>query len=173
MSRKTTTVTIAMDQESNRDRGKTYLLTEMSATDAERWAARALLGMGRTGLEVPPEFMDAGMAGLAAVGIRALGTMAFHDAEPLMAEMMACVQFVPDSSRPDVVRSLVETDTEEVATRLRLRSEVIELHLGFSIADALRKLGASAKRAAIDHGSNMSMSAEPSGLSSAPASPVS
>ena len=51
--------------------------------------------------------------------------------------MMTCVAFLPDPARPQVIRQLVETDIEEIATRLRLRDEVIALHVGFSIRERL------------------------------------
>ena len=66
-------------------------------------------------------------------------------AEPLMDEMFRCIQIQPDPRKPEVVRPLIDNgtegdDIEEVATRLRLRSEVINLHTGFSMSDALSKL---------------------------------
>ena len=58
----------------------------------------------------------------------------FAQAEELLGVMWACVQIIPDPGNPSVIRSLVEDDIEEVATRLRLRSEIIKMHLGFSQA---------------------------------------
>lgn len=145
--RKTNTVTIPSPEKgkTNRDAGKVFLLTEMPATQGEIWATRALGAMARSGVEMPSDMENTGMAGIASVGIRALLTMDFLDAQPLLEEMMGCVQLVPDPKQPSVARALVESDIEEVTTRLYLRSEVIALHLGFSIADALSKLGALAK----------------------------
>jgi hypothetical protein len=130
MARRTATVTIDAE---GRDKGKAFLLTEMSASQAERWAARAMLALARNGVEIPEGIASAGLAGVAAIGIRALGGMAFDDAEPLLADMMACVQAIPDPARPNVSRYLIEDDIEEVATRLRLRMEVFTLHTGFSL----------------------------------------
>ena len=48
---------------------------------------------------------------------------------------MSCVTVIPDPTRPQVFRQLVETDIEEIATRLRLRDEVIALHTNFSIRE--------------------------------------
>lgn len=168
MARKTQSITIERE---GRDNGKAFLLTEMSASDAERWATRAILSLGRSGVEIPEDLENSGMAGIAIVGIRAIGTMAFEDAEPLLAEMMECIQRIPDAAQSSVIRPLVEDDIEEVSTRLHLRSEVIALHLGFSIADVLSKLGALAKQRA-----NLSSITEtppgPSAPSSLPESPV-
>lgn len=134
--RKTTTVTIT---EEGRDRGKSFLLTEMPASRAEKWALRALLLAAQSGADVPEAVRGAGMAGLAVLGIQSvIGGVRFADAEPLLDEMMGCVQSVPDARRPDVVRVLIEDDIEEVATRVRLRAEVFALHVNFSIGELLQ-----------------------------------
>lgn len=131
--RKTLTVTITAE---GRDKGKQYLLTEMSATAAERWAAKAFLGLARSGLEVPEDLASLGLAGIAMIGFRAIGGMQFAEAQALLDEMFGCVQMIPDPSRPEVTRKLVEDDIEEVATRLRLRKEIFGLHVDFSSAGA-------------------------------------
>ena len=128
--RKTATVTV----DHGRDQGKQYLLTEMPASRAEKWAARVFLGLARSGIEVPENIGSAGLAGIAAMGLRALGGLSFEVAEPLLDEMFGCVQRVTASG---VARPLVEDDIEEVSTRLRLRREVFALHVDFSQAGAL------------------------------------
>lgn len=148
MARKTLTVTIPPAEEGseNRDAGKVFLLTEMPASEGERWGIRALLALGRAGIEIPDGLANAGMAGVHEMGgLRLGGALHAEDVEPLMDDMMACIQRVPDPAKPDIVRALVESDIEEVGTRLRLRGEVMNLHLGFSIAGVLSTLGASVK----------------------------
>jgi hypothetical protein len=58
--------------------------------------------------------------------------MDYEDARPLMEELMACVQIVPDPSRPDVMRSDIVHDVEEVATLMKLKLETYKLHTSFS-----------------------------------------
>lgn len=128
MARKTATVLI---EDAGRDQGKTFLIREMSAHRAERWATRALMALAKAGVQVPDDLAGAGLAGIAAIGMQALGSLSFADAEPLLDEMMACVSVVPS---PNVVRPLIEDDIEEVLTRLKLRVEVFNLHTGFSLA---------------------------------------
>ena len=131
MSRKTTRITIDQD---NRDKGKSFVITEMPADRAERWALRALLAMTSAGVDVPEQATTAGMAGIASVGIGMLSRLDFEVAAPLLAEMMSCVRIDMGNG---VVRDLLEGDggdIEEVVTRLLLRKAVLELHLGFSIA---------------------------------------
>ena len=134
-------LTITIDTP-GRDVNKTFYIKEMSALKAERWATRALLALLKSNVDIPEDIAQAGMAGVAAVGLRAFGGINFTDAEPLLAEMLACVQIIPDPSRPMVKRALVEDDIEEVTTLLRLREEVLSLHTGFSLRDYRLKLTA-------------------------------
>ena len=119
MPRKTATFT-ATD---GRDAGKRFLITEMSAARSEEWAARALFA------EVPEEVLGAGLAGVAALGIQSLGRVPFEIAKPLFDEMMTCVQYAFGEGTAAGVRALIDDDTEEVSTRLRLRKVVLDLHL--------------------------------------------
>ena len=136
MARKVETVVIT---DENRDINKVFVITEMPASRAERWAMRALFLAARSGIDIGDVGeTGAGMAGIAALGIQALlGGINFAEAEPLFDEMFSCIQIKPDPrNRPDVVRDLIEDDIEEIATRLKLRVEVVRLHLGFFAAGA-------------------------------------
>jgi hypothetical protein len=130
MARKTKVVVITGDED-NRDLHKRFLLTEMPASQAEKWAMRAFLALTRSGLEIPANIKEAGFAGLAIMGLQALSQISFQEAEPLMDEMFSCVQVMPDARNPQVVRPLLESDIEEVTTRIHLRQEVLQLHVSF------------------------------------------
>lgn len=120
--------------EEGRDKDKVFVLTEMAASQAEKWAARAVLALLKSGADLPE---TSGMAELAVAGLKALGQMPWELAEPLMDEMFACVKIWSDPSRTDVLpRPLVENDIEEIATRIHLRAEVFSLHTGFSFGAA-------------------------------------
>lgn len=136
MSRKTKTYVA----DNGRDKGKHFLITEMDAFDGERWATRVLMGLARSGVPVPEDVMYQGMAGLAYFSVRSFLAMEFATAEPLLEEMMACVQFIPDPKHPNVTRPVDKEDIEEVLTVTRLRSEVFEVHTGFSLAGWVLKL---------------------------------
>ena len=123
MARKEVTFTA----EDGRDQGKKYLVKEMPASQAERWAIRVILAMGKAGIEIPESIAAQGMAGLAAGGRINLPRIPFEDAEPLLEEMMGCVQRIETA----VTRALVEDDIEEVSTRFKLRKVTFELHTGF------------------------------------------
>lgn len=128
----------------SRDKGKTFVLTEMPASRAEAWAMRALLALMNSNAPLPEGFERAGMAGVAELGLKALSGLSWELLEPLMSEMMSCVQIMPDPSKPHVVRPLIEEDIEEISTRLQLRIAVWKLHVAFfknaapSLFDALR-----------------------------------
>jgi flagellar motor component MotA len=128
MARKTANVTI--DQE-GRDRGKVFVLTELPASKAEAWAYRALLALIAGGVEMPEGFERMGMAGMAEMGIRALSGLKWEVADPLLAEMWECVRIMPDPTKPQIIRALIEEDVEEITTRIKLRAEVWSLHSDF------------------------------------------
>ncbi len=145
MARRTKLVTISDVDDDNRDKGKTFLLTELSAEAAEDWGLRALLALSGAGAEVPDDFEDAGMAGLAAMGVDALRGLKYEVVQPLWRQMFECVQIVPDPSRSAFARPLTADDIEEFPTRLWLRK--VELHINFSRLASLSKSALQSKPA--------------------------
>lgn len=148
MARKTKDIRIPAtsgpDSPPSRDAGKTFRITEMPAAQAEKWAIRALMAVSSSGLDIPPDVIRLGMGALVAVGFKGLLTMRFEEAEPLLDEMLDCVEIVPDAKNPLLTRPVDDEDIEDVRTRLLLRSEVWELHTGFSPAAFLSRLGKAA-----------------------------
>lgn len=158
MARKEQTVVIDAE---GRDKNKVFHIREMSASAAEDWAMRALLALGRSGADIPADVEHTGMAGVAALGLRALAGVKTDDARQLAADLMACISIIPDPQRPNVQRPLLEDDIEEVKTRVTLKDSVFELHTGFSVAAAISK---SRKASAQESSSsNTSTSLESSG----------
>lgn len=133
MARKTEMYNVT---DEGRDYGKRFLITEFSAAQAESWAMRALLALIGANASIPEGFEELGMAGLAELGIKALSGLGWEVAEPLLAEMFTCVQIIPDPSKTHVVRPLIDSDIEEVVTRLKLRAAVFSLHTDFLAAAA-------------------------------------
>jgi len=128
MARKTINYTV---ETIGRDCGKLFVITEMSALQASKWACKVFLALASSGVNLPDGFADAGMAGLAVLGIKCLNGIKWEVAEPLFDEIMGCVKIIPDSSRPHVVRNIIDEDIEEVVTHFALRAEVVRLHVDF------------------------------------------
>lgn len=125
------------EEPGQRDNGKRFRLTEMAAKPAEKWANKVFLAIARSGLDIPDNLgiSGAGMAGIYQLA-QLVGHLRFPELEPLMDELMGCIQFVGDANFP---RALIDDggvndDIEEVATRHFLRKEVIDLHVNFSMA---------------------------------------
>lgn len=142
MARKFKTITITTE---GRDIGKTYLLTEMSAAAAERWADRAFLCLAHSSVDLPAGVERAGMAGIVGIA-RLLGHIKFPELLPLMDELLGCVQRVPNPREPNYIRALDDNaeDIADVATRQQLRAEVMDLHTNFSLAAVVLNLLAAA-----------------------------
>lgn len=121
---------VTIDAE-GRDHGKVFQIEEMPALQAEAWAYRALLALTSNNVDVPDDLLGGGMAAVAAFGVKALTRLQYHDAKPLLAEMLECIQICPEPRNPQVIRPLVPTDIEEVATLIRLRMETFNLHVNF------------------------------------------
>ena len=119
--------------EAGRDKGKTFVLTEMPASKAEKWAMRAFLAISKSGVEVPDGLENTGFSGIAKLGLTFISKLPYEVAEPLMDEMMECVTIEPSAG---ITRELIEDDIEEVATRIKIRMEVFKLHAGFLSADS-------------------------------------
>lgn len=131
MPRKTQRVTITQE---GRDKGKTFVITELPAEQAERWFLRALFALMQSRADISEETLHAGAAGIARIGLAALAGIPWETAAPLLEEMMACVQFQPPNSKV-LPLPLLGDHIEEAATRLALRMAVLELHVGFSVAE--------------------------------------
>jgi hypothetical protein len=134
MPRKTTRLTVS---EEGRDKGKTFVLNELPADQAERWFIRALFAISKSDADVKPEMIAGGAATFAAWGIPALLQADYTDVEPLLDEMWQCIKYQHSPKVP--LQNIADGENspiEEVATRFALRVAVLQLHLGFFIAEA-------------------------------------
>jgi len=119
-----------------RDAGKVFYIREMSAAQAEWWAIRAGMAMARSGVDLPDNFADMGIAAMAGTGLKMVSQIPPAEAKPLLDELMECVQCVPDAANQNIKRRLIDDDIEDIATRLKLRAEVFKLHVDFFQAAA-------------------------------------
>ncbi len=147
MARRTKFVTIEGDPEKNRDAGKTYVITEVSAVQAEEWAVRAVMALGASAIRIHDALRNAGVGGVALVGYQVFMGAAPEAVLPLWREMLpACVQLRGVDSAQGAMVTLPWSPTivEEVSTLMALRQAVLELHTGFTLAEAALRLKAAA-----------------------------
>ena len=124
-----------------RDAGKVFLITEWAAERAEEWAFRALIAYNRGGGQVPVEAISGGMEAVFWLGVNTFlrGQMQAAEVIPILNELMECIKIIrdPNTRGPDgpVAHDVLPSDIEEIKTRLWLRSEVLRIHSGFSLAE--------------------------------------
>ena len=126
MALKTKQITI----EHGRDKGRVFLITEMSAAHADNWAMRALIALANGGVDLGGLSPQQGMMGMAGVALDALGRLKADDAIPLLNELLDCVQIIPEGGRPRPL-NMDFNDVEDFTTLWRLRKEVFALHTDF------------------------------------------
>lgn len=126
MALKTRQITI----ENGRDKGRVFLITEMSAAHADNWAMRALIALANGGVDLGGLSPQQGMMGMAGVALDALGRLKADDAIPLLNELLDCVQIIPEGGQPRPL-NMDFNDVEDFTTLWRLRKEVFALHTDF------------------------------------------
>ncbi len=124
----------------NRDQGKRFRITEISACAQERWATRVVMALLNSGLELPKGISaedlqgSSGLAKILGMGVKALSNVKYEYAEPLYAELLKCVEYLgiqgDTVSRP-LTEETADEVIEEVTTLLLLRKEVLKLHFDF------------------------------------------
>ena len=121
-------VTVPME---GADKGKTFVITRMSAMEADQWGRHCLQAAIASGADIPGLEEDAGLAGLAAVGIGIFGAMDPARMDGLLARLMQCVTVQPDPRNAAVRRPLDERELEEIPTVGWLQKEAFALHVDF------------------------------------------
>jgi hypothetical protein len=125
-------------QEEGRDQGKTFVITEMPARKAARWATKVLTALINSGMSISPEMASTGVAGLAALGLgfSTISRLRYEDAQALQDELLACVMWRSDPTHPNVLRPLGDDALEEMTTVFLLVKEAFNLHTSFLRAAA-------------------------------------
>lgn len=126
-----------------RDNGGVFAIEEMPAWQAMDWFMRAMQFLVRSGADVPPNILNAGPEGFAAMGIgtvlSGISKAPWFEVKPLLEELLTCVRsYTPPNvtvaqTRWDIIRGQIE----EPSTYLQLYEEVVSLSLGFSLRDRL------------------------------------
>ena len=125
MARKSIDFTIEKD---NRDKGKQFRITEMSAFAAENWAMRAISGMAMAGVDLPAEIANSpSVEALASIGISSFLKIERSEQDALSKDLLDCVKLVYDGKGN--TRDILPSDIEEPSTLFALRLKTLELHL--------------------------------------------
>jgi hypothetical protein len=146
--RNTKTIIIERD---GRDKGKMFMLTEMSAWNTNRWGLNCAKQLAKSGVELPQELVDMGIGGIIN-GIRNavanpteegdfyttsllkafLYLMANVDEDQLfklLSDLIECVQL--QTTDGAIIQLLPEHHIEESSTFNTLYKEVFQLHSFF------------------------------------------
>lgn len=115
-----------------RDNGKIFIITEAPVAKQEDFALRVFFAALNAGAEIPEGVAGMGIPGLIEMGYKGLSLIPYEKMKPLLDEMMVCVTYQPDPTKPEMVRGLgYDGDIEEISTMLFLRKEIFNLHTGF------------------------------------------
>jgi hypothetical protein len=139
--RKTERITITSE---GRDKGKTFILTEMPTDQGERLANRIIFALTNTGAAIPEEALGAGWAALAAVGVQAVGLLKSETVQPILDEAFSfCVRIIPPNPTlmPQEIFPGINSQIEEIGTRYTLHFAIWKMHTGFSMPVALPTSG--------------------------------
>ena len=134
MSRKTVTITI---EEKNRDHGKKFKITEMSAVALDKWASKALLALANSSADLPLD--DAiGIQGWAKLVdksflFKIFSQLKYELARPLYDELLSCCAYIDGVTATGRELSISNADEiiEELSTLFKLRWEVLKLSFDF------------------------------------------
>jgi hypothetical protein len=132
------------DEPGQRDNGKTFLVTEMPAMQAEEWANRATLALiPRLTRELDPAIAEQikaapSMTAIEHIGLL-LGSIQFPEMRDLMRELLDnCIKIVVNPAMGEMGAQPLnfggQESIEEVETIRRLRREALNLHTGFTLA---------------------------------------
>lgn len=113
--------------EEGRDAGKVFKITEMPAFQADRWATRALLQIGKS---QKGGIMALGSMEMSEI-INSFSELDYDKAEPLLQELLECCAFVKDGTSITLTKDMVDSIVEDWTTLFKLRMEALQLNVGF------------------------------------------
>ena len=125
------------------ERSLNFKVKQMSATQLESWIIRAILALGKGGVDVP-QGADIRAAGeyLSRHGLAALGRLDYEQVKPLLDELLTCCWHVTgQNSMTQLIPEVVDGILEDVCTLFKLRLEAIKLNLGFLGPEAAKHSG--------------------------------
>lgn len=119
-------------QDECRDKGKEFVITEMSAWNADEMAQDIFRAMGDADFSsIPADVISMGCAGLATVGLSVLSSSSQEVSRKLRDRLMETVQIVITHEGNRQVRNAKPIDFEEVSTIRILLDQVFKLNFDF------------------------------------------
>lgn len=136
MARRFTTYTVT--EKKSRDFGKTFVLNEMPSDLGEVWALQAtVLIWEARGQPIPDDIAGTGMAGLAISGVQLTDVREARALQhPSLAAMWNYIEYHhgPSNQKQPIIDG-INSQIEEVATRIALRFQFLKLHTDFFSAE--------------------------------------
>ena len=120
-------------EEEGRDKGKEFLITEMSAWDADSLAQDIFRAMGDSNYSgIPPDVIAMGCAGLATVGLSVISASSPEVARQLRDRLVSTVDIVITNDGKRQQRKVNGAlDFEEVSTIRSLLDKVFQVNFDF------------------------------------------
>ncbi|EFB9235703.1 hypothetical protein INE26_004784 [Escherichia coli] len=119
-------------EDDNRDNGKEFIITEMSAWDADELAQDLFRSMGESGFSgIPADVIAMGCAGLATLGLNVISAASPEVARELRDRLMSTVQIVITHEGSRQVRTVKPVDFEEVSTIRQVMDKVFKVNFDF------------------------------------------
>lgn len=120
-------------EEEGRDKGKEFLITEMSAWDADSLAQDIFRAMGDSNYSgIPADVIAMGCAGLATVGLSVISASSPEVARQLRDRLMSTVDIVITNDGKRQQRKVNGSlDFEEVSTIRSLLDKVFQVNFDF------------------------------------------
>ncbi|WP_445441733.1 hypothetical protein [Citrobacter freundii] len=120
-------------EEEGRDKGKEFLITEMSAWDADSLAQDIFRAMGDSNYSsIPADVIAMGCAGLATVGLSVISASSPEVARQLRDRLMSTVDIIITSDGQRQQRKVNGAlDFEEVSTIRSLLDKVFQVNFDF------------------------------------------
>lgn len=120
-------------EEDGRDKGKEFLITEMSAWDADSLAQDIFRSMGDSNYSsIPADVIAMGCAGLATVGLSVISASSPEVSRQLRDRLMSTVDIIITNDGQRQQRKVNGSmDFEEVSTIRTLLDKVFQVNFGF------------------------------------------
>lgn len=120
-------------EDEGRDKGKEFVITEMSAWDADSLAQDIFRAMGDSEFSsIPPDVISMGCAGLATVGLSVISASSPEIARTLRDRLMSTVDIIITTEKTRERRGVKGAlDFEEVSTIRTVLDKVFQVNFNF------------------------------------------